>query len=89
MATARRGPVEQAIWRDLSVSERRSALGQASLLMGRQLDGGEVDDRDIATLNRELRANLAELARSRPVAVPEEDPLAKRRARRAATRGTG
>jgi hypothetical protein len=92
MARASRGPVEQAVRRDLTrlaPEARRSGLAASALALAQLLDGNSpLTARDAATVAAELRQTLAELSKKAP-ARPTEDSLAKRRARRAARDATG
>jgi hypothetical protein len=86
-----RGPVEQAVRRDLEAAKENlrapSGLAASALALAQLLDGNSpLTARDAATVATELRQTLAELARRKP-AQPQEDSIAKRRARRAAARG--
>lgn len=91
MPRSRRGAVETATRRDLEAAghdlKALPALAASALALAQILDGSSpLTARDVATVAAELRQTLAELARKQP-AKPQEDSLAKRRARRAAARG--
>jgi len=84
------GPQEAAVQKDLErlpEADRKGALAALALNLARRLDeGGGL--RDTASLARELRATLVEIA-NRVVPLPEADPLDELAKRRAQRRGTG
>lgn len=82
----KRGPVEAAVWRNLTVEQRKSGLGTAALRGAQMLDDPLISPRDFATLLAQLRATVIEIRRASPP-KQQEDSLAQRRARRAASRG--
>lgn len=86
MGRAKRGPVERAVWAELTTSQRKSGLGVAALRMAVMLDDPLISPRDAATVLAQLRATVAEIRRVSPP-KQQEDSLAQRRARRAASRG--
>lgn len=91
MTRTKRGQVEQATRRDLAeLGEdlaKPSGLAASLLVLAQIQDGNSpLTARDTATIAAEYRQTMAEL-RKRATPKPQEDSLAKRRARRAATRG--
>jgi len=93
MARVARGPVEQAVRRDLRAAGQNlralSGLAASAVALAQLLDGtSPLTARDQATVAAELRQTLAELGKRKPAAT-QEDSLAKRRARRAARTAPG
>jgi len=82
--TTQPGPVERAVSSDLG-GRANSGLGQAALVLARELDRSE--DASMATVARELRLLLVEIDRL----VPQESrsDLDDLRARRAAREASG
>ena len=82
--TMQPGPVERAVSSDLA--ERvSSGLGQAALVLARELDRSE--DASMATVARELRLLLVEIDRLKP--AESRSDLDDLRARRAAREASG
>lgn len=88
MPARRQGPIEQAVRRDLDADLLASPLGQATLAAAKRMDNAAADDRDFSTLYREFRQTMDLIAKQKP-APAQEDSLAKRRARREASRARG
>jgi hypothetical protein len=91
MPRVRRGPVELATRRDLvDLGENLrspSGLAASALVLAQLQDGtSPLTARDTATVAAEYRQTMAEL-KKRAQPRPQEDSLAKRRARRAARSG--
>ncbi len=100
MTTRRAGSAELAVRRDLrryTPAARRTALATAALTIARSIDAPApcascehacghpaADPRELATLSRELRACLTDLAKAFPPAADRDgiDELADRRAGR-------
>jgi hypothetical protein len=88
--TTQRGEVEQATRRDLGnlgVDLRApSGLAASLLSLAKWIDGSEglLTPRDAASMAAEYRQTMAELRKAHPQQAPQEDSLAKRRARRSA-----
>lgn len=85
------GPQEAAVQRDLErlpEADRNGALAALALNLARRLDAGPAGLRDTASVARELRATLVEIA-NRVVPLPEADPLDDLAERRASRRATG
>jgi hypothetical protein len=80
------GPVEQAVWDDLPIEARTSALGVAALVIAKTMDS-DASSRDLPALSRELRAVLTELKKI--YTVKQEDGVDELLARREARRTVG
>jgi hypothetical protein len=82
--TMQPGPVERAVSSDLA-ERASSGLGQAALVLARELDRSE--DASMATVARELRLLLVEIDRLVP--AESRSDLDDLRARRAAREASG